>query len=945
MHAPDVWLRLFGEPRFDDGSSVVPLRVPPKAAALAALIVAAPDQPHLRAPLAEALWPDEPADEARANLRRHVHLLRSVLPDDCLTLTRTTVRWNPNAPCSVDVVEFIKASRDVRDYAVAVRLYDGPLCAPVFDDAIQSVRERCAQTYGTMLRVLARAETAVGNRTQALIYLDRSIAHDPLDEAAVRDAMALRFESGDRSGALREYHALAARLQTELDVRPERDTIELYRSFLDAASAATAPHNLRTWATSFVGRERDLDRLQSAIEHHRLVSLVGSGGIGKTRLANELGIALLDRFPDGIWFVPLEDAFDVTAVLDRIDEHARLGAGGERERVLEALRERRALLVLDNCEQVADVVSEIAAAIVAATQTRVLATSRRRLDAPGEYAYALDALALPPLRVHAPGDIAAFPSVRLFLERAVAVEPSLRLTSENANTVAHIVHRLDGVPLAIELVSARANLLTLTGLAKRLVDRLDAFRSRDRDARQSTIEATIAWSYDLLSERERRTLCTAAAFANGWSLEALQAASDDNDVFEPLSELVESSLVQSRQDDGEVRYSMFEATRAFALAHLRASGDDYRVRVLHAAWYAGRAEKLCADERTAREAESYATCDREHPNAMLALEWACREHPSVAVRMANALWRYWRSRSHVRTASSLLKNLLDNDAFEELSLDERARGRFVAGYLAKDLSQYEDATEHLRFAMEAFAESGDRLGEFDATFALAVVAFNMADLERARSYFETCLPMAEGPVDRRRSALLARSLGSIAHELGDLDAAAAHFERALALFRAENDVYGLAFTMRVLAAVELERGRANDAIALGRGAVELYRQLDNQLQLAETLAILGGIYSESGDFPSAQASFTEAFALHGHVAYPWLLVNSLFIYMEHLERIGDLEEAARVDGRAEAVSSRHGGVSLSPRYRSQIEACRRRIERALGTEKYEALGRIAAATA
>ncbi|MHB8148447.1 MAG: AfsR/SARP family transcriptional regulator, partial [Vulcanimicrobiaceae bacterium] len=395
-------LHLFGTPALCGGGVTTRLAVPAKAVALLAILVVHFGTPQLRTRLAELLWPETTDEEARANVRRHLYLLVKALPADALSLTKSSAYWNGER-VGCDIVDFLRLSSDPRTFAKAVALRQGELCAGVHDDALEPKRQALDERYVAMLTDLADASYKTGRHPDARLYLERLVAADPLDEGHVRALMSLRRETGDRAGALREYNVLAARLRTELDVEPERETTQLFQGILYASDAGSSPHNLTGETNSFVGRETELEEVGARLAGHRLVTILGPAGIGKTRLARRSAFNQLGRFPGGVWFVDLAQSYsrvDVERSVAQVLRGATTPAAPSMPAILHALGEHPALLVLDNCEQVYIDAGEFAAALVASRNASVLATSRHCLEASDESVLHLQPRPNPPGTTH-----------------------------------------------------------------------------------------------------------------------------------------------------------------------------------------------------------------------------------------------------------------------------------------------------------------------------------------------------------------------------------------------------------------------------------------------------------------------------------------------------------------------------------------------------------------
>jgi DNA-binding SARP family transcriptional activator len=515
-----------------------PFRFPglPKTLPLWAYLLLQREVALTREQVAFTLWPDEDETSARSNLRRHLHDLRRALPPapedrPWLLAEGAKIQWNPDADDWLDIAEFESHCQNSARLADAVALYEGDLLPGIYDDWIFFERERLRNDFFKALDQLVQQSFARQEYRQGIDFVLKLLAHDPLREDAVRDLMLLRSLSGDRSGALREYKQFEGRLATEMNVAPMPETNELYRAIVQnetirpttpifaahdlpniVAPAAPIPHianNIPATMASFIGREEELARLCELLQptaHVRLLTLTGTVGSGKTRLALEVAHRLLDRwphlYPDGVFFVSLSAVTKPEGVIPAIAATLGVSESGHRPLVddLKAfLGTRHLLLILDNFEQVNAAALSIGELLTALPHLRVLVTSRSVLHIYGEYEFPVPPLALPDSPHLNAEKIAKYSAVALFVERASAVNPQFRLDAGNAAVVAQICLQLDGLPLALELAAARCKLFTPAALLNRLSSRLDFLNSQLQrtPTRQQTLRSIIEWSHNL----------------------------------------------------------------------------------------------------------------------------------------------------------------------------------------------------------------------------------------------------------------------------------------------------------------------------------------------------------------------------------------------------------------------------------------------------------------
>ena len=562
--APVLEIQLLGGFHMHAGGAPVTAVELPRLQALLAYLLLHQNAPHTRQHLAFLLWPDSTESQARTNLRTLLHRLRLALPgaDRLLHIDAQTVQWRPDAHSMLDVADFERALAQAdlaeqrgdrlaarESLAAAARLYRGDLLPGWYDDWILTERERLRQRLlASLERLVVLLEDERAYRT-AIGYAQRLLRHDLLCEVAYQHLMRLHARNGDRASALRLYKTCVETLERELGVEPSQATTALYEQIRTAevkieneewrtpatgqfsilnSQFSIPQHNLRIPLTSFIGREREVAEVTQLIANTRLLTLTGAGGCGKTRLALTTAAGLVAAYPDGVWLVELAALTDAALAPHAVA--AALGVREEAQRPLiatlaEALHAKRLLLVLDNCEHLIAACAALAQTLLGACpRLQILATSREALGIAGETAWCVPSLALPPAPsstkdAGVEDELMRYEAVRLFVDRATSALPTFALMPQNAQAVAHICRRLDGIPLAIELAAARAKALSVEQAATRLDDCLRLLTAGSRTAlpRHQTLRAAIDWSYNLLSEPERAIFRQLAVFAGGWT--------------------------------------------------------------------------------------------------------------------------------------------------------------------------------------------------------------------------------------------------------------------------------------------------------------------------------------------------------------------------------------------------------------------------------------------
>jgi len=747
----------------------------------------------------------------------------------------------------------------------ALGLWRGPALAEF--EAEGFAREEIARLAEERIRAVemkAEAELALGRHAELVGELRALVAANPLRERLRGHLMLALYRSGRQGEALRVFSEGRGVLVDELGVDPGPELQELHQqillqaaSLMVAPEARTAPRsNVPAPVTSFVGRQAELAAAKELLRRSRLVTLTGPGGSGKTRLAVELARASLESFPDGAWLVELEAVGDPAAVPQSlaaalgIGESTSLGGAGDASRppadkLIDYLRGKELLVVLDNCEHLIEACAQVAEKVLrAAPRTRFLATSRERLGVGGE---AL--LAVPPLSVPEPQELALeqvirCEAVQLFADRATDVQRAFVLDASTAPAVGHICRRLDGIPLAIELAAARVRILPPVQIAARLDDRFGLLTSGSRGAlpRHQTLRAAIDWSYELLAGPERALFGRLSVFGGGFTLEAAEEVCGDEgagpgEVLESLSRLVDQSLVISvvSEDGSQARFRMLETLRRYAAERLGESGTAEKFRRRHAECFLRLAERAESLLRGPQQATWLRALESDRDNFSAAMDWAFRHDPDVAVRLTSALAYFWligRRRSEVR------QRLADAvDMASGASPANRARALTWAALLADVEGRADEAVCAAREAYELSADAADPW------------------------WVALC------------EAILGLALGL----QGEISQAGELLEAGRARFTAAGDEWGTAIATMLLGYVSAFTADHERATALARGSLEGFRAVGDQWGQTMALELLGVLARRAGAFAAAVSAFEEALGVVRDLGLrdevPFLLVD------------------------------------------------------------------------
>jgi len=690
----------------------------------------------------------------------------------------------------------------------------------------------------------------------------------------------------------------------------------LIDTFPPLRSLESLPNNLPIQRTSFVGREQDIADVTELLDRHRLLTLVGSGGVGKTRLALQVGAELLDRYPDGVWFVdlaPISDPELVSSVTAQALGMSQQQGRRVDEAIPQWLKRKQLLITFDNCEHVLEPVAQLAASILtAAPDIRILATSRQPLAIAGEAAHRLPSL---PLSADVAGlsaeEALRYGAIVLFADRAKAAGTRFALTDNTAPIVAEICRRLDGIPLAIELAAARVKVLSIPNLAQRLNERFRILTGGSRDAlpRQQTLSALIDWSYDLLTPKERLLFARLAVFAGGFGLNAATnicrgAGLDESDILDLLASLTDKSLVVADTSGEHERYRLLESTAAYALDKLSASEEREGLARRHAEYF--RDEALAADQRygTGSTFAWLAVVELELDNDRAALEWALT-HGNDAVlggAIAGALSRLWISAGLAVEGRYWLELALERvNAAEQPLIAARL---WLALSALSSGQRMHDAAER---AMRLYALVGDARGSGRAQRYAAWSLLEMGRHDEAKATNEQALAAARACGDAWNAAGCLDAQATMAWAHGDLRAARDLYAQALAAFRGLGDESAAAVVVGNKADLEFAEGRPDQALRAVSEAFGIrLRGMHAELIAADHHNNSAAYRIALGDMDAARDSAGEGLRF----ARPARYELGIAIALQHLALlaglVGSVRRGAQLLGYVDAQYSRLG---------------------------------------
>lgn len=848
-----------------------------KIESLLAFLVLHPES-HSREKLAALLWGDVSDEQARGSLRKALTLLRAALGNELVLADRATVQLNPDAGFECDAREFeqvletrewktVQALDTFRERMEA--LYRGDLLADLYDDWIFPLREDYRTQFVNALLALTQGYRSQSEYARAIELARRVLKVDPANERAHRHIMFCYVGLGDRHAALKQYQECILALQQELAVEPSPETHALAEWVQQSSGERTASEarvtNLPIPLSSFIGRQNDTAALKLiVVSNTRLVTLTGPGGSGKTRLAIQTAMDLVDAFPDGVWWVELAAVQDPHNVRYQIAKTlgVRETAGEPLQQSLVSfLKTRKLLLILDNCEHVLDACAELSNELLSAcANIRMIGTSREALRIAGEQVYPVPPLNVPRRAAWSYLDLLReFEGIRLFVERAQAIQPAFQLNEQNAPAVAQICARLDGIPLALELAASRVNILSPHEIAARLDARFDLLQDANRAAppRHQTLRAVLDWSCELLAPQERALFRQISVFAGGCTLDALEHVAADGEaspVLQTLTHLVDKSLVIATTHGAATRYSMLETIRAYAREMPETAQEQETIRARHLEWFAEFAERGQVQLRGSGLGEWLARLDAELDNLRAALEWASTHDVERGLRLAGALEWFWNLRGHWSEGAVRLARLL---ALSDAPTRGRARALTAASNLKYWGEQDYAASRALTEESIAIYRAQGQAESWNLAYTLSLYGAALANLDDAagaRRALDESLQRAE-LFGQSGKWVRAWALLFLAWTDGDRPASIRHLETSVAYFRELQDAAQLQVALAHLAwsySAQQQFDTANEA------AQEAFRLAT---EIGDTLGV-GWIQKLFGDIAYAQLDYPRAVRLY-----------------------------------------------------------------------------------
>jgi predicted ATPase/DNA-binding SARP family transcriptional activator/multidrug efflux pump subunit AcrA (membrane-fusion protein) len=901
-----------------------------KALALLIYLVIEVDRPHTRESIMGLLWPEHSTAAAQNNLRVTCSQLQKQLekaqedPQPFLISNRLDLQFNPLSRYELDVALFQELIGACRTHAhpgepqdcvecagrlaQAVTLVRGPFLdgfslpdCPAFDEWLFFQRERLQLQMISALEQLAALHEQAGDKVEAEAYVRRLLELNPLNESAYRQLMRVLAGADQRSAALDAYETCRQVLATELGLAPSVETVILAEQIrglapFESRSAHTA---LPPVLTRFFGRQQESARLVDLLSRRtvRLVTLAGPGGIGKTRLAIEVARRMAGVFAPDICFVELAGIGDERSVDDAVAAalHLPTNTGhSSTDAILDYLRDKTLLLVLDNCEHLLKACARLVQTLCHnAAGLTILATSRIPLHLEVEHVVRLEPFATPEINGVEPltvADSLSFDSVQLFTNRAAQSLLHFTLTEANVLAVVRICQQLDGIPLAIEIAAAQARTLPVEAIAERLDQRFAWLNTRATETipRQRTLHTLIDWSYGLLNAQARSLLLRLSVFAGGWTLEAAEAVSSpDQPCADLLAELVDHSLVVFGADVEHRRYGMHEIIRQFAQDYLRGSDQEADTRERHARYYTELVSRA-AENRTGQPfPERLQLAVNDHDNLRQAFEWLLahdREQALALVAQLGTELKFWELGGFFQEGRRWLERALE--ATQASVSRQRAEALLAAADLSSAITDFEYGLHCARQAQQLFQQMGNPQGQIDAQLRYCDLADLAGERANLRVQLEEVLHMAEQISYTAGIAKAQQLLATVTYKTGEYQIALQYILPSVGLWRQLENPFELATALNRLSGPLIESHEYAAAQKALEECRDIYQSLGYRRGVALATQNLGHKAEVLGDYVRARECYREALRIRRDLGLPRGYAYSF----EHLADIAEIEK-------------------------------------------------------
>jgi len=941
-------VRLLGgfEVKRDDKPVLIPSR---PAQSLFAYLILSAGPVHRREKVAGLLWPDSTEENARNYLRNGLWKLRKAIEKGSSKTSAVSyiltddinVSFNPEAPYTLDAARIEDVDMDcasAEELMDVLSLYKGELLPGFYDEWIVLEREHLQAIFDQKMECLLEHLQEEARWGDTLEWGERWISFGQRPEAAYRFLMRAHATRGDMSRVAATFERCTKSLE-EFGVEPSEQTRVLYEDLksgkekiekempstpsIEPQQPEPAPRtNLPVPLTSFIGREKEIDEVQNLLEEKRLLTLTGSGGVGKTRLAIEAVNKVISKYKDGVWWVDLVSLTDPSLVPQAIAKVLDVHEIPDQiltQTLIKHFQMKQALIVLNNCEHLISACAQLADQFLSACAgLKILTTSREALDILGETIWQVPSLTLPDARIILePEGLCEFESIRLFADRALSVKPGFELTNQNVESVVQICRRLSGMPLAIELAAARIKIMSTDEIALRLDDCFDLLTSGSRTAlpRHQTLRATIDWSYDLLSESEKTLFRRLSVFVGGFTLDAAETVAAGGDVVKHqvvnlLGQLVNKSLVRvetdsENQEDG-TRYGMLETIREYVYQKLEDNEEVDNVWNRHLAYFIDFTEEAERNTVGDKNVLWFRRLNKEIDNIRAAVDWSIEsEKASQALRLVGALISSLFQGGSPGEWQKRLDTVLSMPSGQGKT-PERAKALYGIGELYWSNVNPVDKTAELQEALAIGKHLGDKLIIAKALSSLGLFASLKDNLEQARSYLEQSLTIYDelAPVNKRDSIEALIYLGDVAFNQSQFDEARTLYQESVNTLREAGDRISLALAIRRLGQLALHEENHETAIALCAESLKMNREIEDQRGILASLSSFAAIAQARGQVQAAAQLFGAVQALLS-------AMNLRFLRMDRIEHERNLVALNALSGRASLEKAQSKGMVMT----------------------------------
>ncbi len=690
----------------------------------------------------------------------------------------------------------------------------------------------------------------------------------------------------------------------------------LRKEFPPVKTIDARPNNIPVQLTSFIGREKEMKEIKDLLAGTRLLTLVGPGGTGKTRLSLQTGADLIDNFEKGVWFVEIASLQDPQLLPQTIAQTLGLKEQpGKKtdDAIADFLKDKKILIIIDNCEHLIGASANIALMMLRKSPgLKIIATSREALHCEGEQTYKVQSLSH-----HKPGGsitpeiLSQFEAVRLFIERATAVNPSFRVNNENAPALAQICFQLDGIPLAIELAAVRIKVLSLNSICERLDDRFKLLTGGNRTSlpRQQTLKALIDWSYDLLSEKEKLLLQRLSVFNGGWTMDASEKICSDEiideyEILDLLSNLADKSLIKIIESENNIRYTMLETIKKYSIDKLSESDSFNEIHKKYFDYFCGIAEESETKLTGAAQREWISLMADDIENFRACLRWSFENYPEGSLKLTVHLGKFWELRSHFTEALEFLRKSLERAGSADVLW--KAKAVYWTGFFLIHQGKYEESKKNLNRSLKMFREINYKDGEAVSLISLGTIGVFQGDYENLFTYSEESLSISREINNRSYIARNLQNIGLGLMQQGDHDAARIKLNEGISLYRELGDPIQLAKIIGNIGALEYLMTNYDKAREALNESLQLRYELGDRQGISIALNNLGSIAYMLKEFEEAERLLEESLVIIRDLGDKRVYVTAVSTLGSIANDKGDLEKAKKMFIESITVSNEIG---------------------------------------